>query len=278
MPIREFAPHALIADVVQSIWYIDREFVPPRTTFDILPDSRIELIFSAGVPCYVSASNQVLAPCYLVGLLDQTIRIHASGQVKLLGVRLYPWGVMPLLGDLLGAPTRGLHLPTAALADVAAVINERLRTDVDAAVAELQRVLIDRLLQTAFDDVDIVRAARHILDQHGTINLEALAHALYWSPRTLRRRFQKRLGVAPKSLARAARFEYVRNALWDDPKRELSELALAAGYADQAHMAREFRAYSERTPGHFADEMREARRRLCAVRNLQDEESSIRLD
>lgn len=270
MPMREFAPHALIADLVQSIWYIDREFAPPQTTFDILPDSRIELVFSAGVPCCVSGSDQVLAPCYLVGLLDQTIRIYAHGQVKLLGVRLYPWGVLPLLSAALSPAARGLHLPTAELAASAAAINERVLSDVDAAVAEVQRLLVDRLLRTAFDDHDFVSAARHILDQHGMLNLEALAAALYLSPRTLRRRFQQRLGIAPKSLARTARFEYVRNAIWDAPERDLAELALAAGYADQPHMAREFRAYSGRTPHRFAEEMRAARGLLRPVRNLQD--------
>jgi AraC-like DNA-binding protein len=63
------------------------------------------------------------------------------------------------------------------------------------------------------------------------------------SERQLRRRFVAAVGYAPKTLARVLRFQ--RFLALDG---ELVERAFAAGYADQAHLTRECRRLSGRTP------------------------------
>ncbi|MFN8566241.1 MAG: helix-turn-helix domain-containing protein [Kouleothrix sp.] len=140
------------------------------------------------------------------------------------------------------------------------------------AIAELQQFLLGRAIQARFGDPTVVAAARQILARRGDLSIDELARASFASPRALRRRFQSSLGAGPKALARAARFEHVRALLWEDPDAELSAVALAAGYADQAHMQREFRQFSQRTPRVFAEEMRQVRRLFGAPggRNLQD--------
>jgi AraC-like DNA-binding protein len=48
------------------------------------------------------------------------------------------------------------------------------------------------------------------------------------------------------------RFEQVRNHLWHNPGCSLAGLALELGYADQAHLSKEFKRYSGTTPAAFA--------------------------
>ncbi len=110
----------------------------------------------------------------------------------------------------------------------------------------------------------------------GNLTIEQLAAATVLSPRTLRRRFGALLGTPPKQLARVARFESVRDALWHRPDTSVAEIAVAAGYADQAHLQREFRHFSQRTPHQFAAEMRQTRRLFNGDRNLQDTEREPR--
>ncbi len=59
-------------------------------------------------------------------------------------------------------------------------------------------------------------------------------------------RFREELGVPPKALARILRFERAVGRLraGDD----LAALALDAGYYDQAHFNRDFRAFAGATP------------------------------
>ncbi|MBC7795196.1 MAG: helix-turn-helix domain-containing protein [Clostridia bacterium] len=76
------------------------------------------------------------------------------------------------------------------------------------------------------------------------IRMASLAAAIGVTPRTLHRDFVEHVGLGPKQLARVLRFRYalaLRGALVDD--------ALASGFAEQAHMTREFRALGATIPG-----------------------------
>ena len=75
----------------------------------------------------------------------------------------------------------------------------------------------------------------------------ALAASVDLGERQLRRRFAAAVGYGPKTFARVIRF---RAALGRIRAGEpLASAALAAGYADQAHMTRELVALAGRTPG-----------------------------
>jgi AraC-like DNA-binding protein len=63
------------------------------------------------------------------------------------------------------------------------------------------------------------------------------------------------VGGSPKSLARLARFEEARDLLWRYPDVDLPGLAQICGYTDQAHLTREFKRFSNRTPRQFVTEL-----------------------
>ena len=68
------------------------------------------------------------------------------------------------------------------------------------------------------------------------------------SPRQLRRRFTRAVGYAPAFFARIARLQRFAAHAARHPGRGLAELAAAAGYVDQAHLAKDTRAIAGRTP------------------------------
>jgi AraC-like DNA-binding protein len=101
-------------------------------------------------------------------------------------------------------------------------------------------------------DASIVLAARALFnDRHQTI--DRLADQLGWSPRRLHRRFVDACGYGPKMLQRILRLQrtirLTRAA--GRPSRSLAGLAREAGFADQAHMNRDFRALTGFTPRHL---------------------------
>jgi len=75
-----------------------------------------------------------------------------------------------------------------------------------------------------------------------------LASAAAWSPRQLEREFRRRVGLTPKSLARILRFQNVLRWRGIRPEWPWADLAAHAGYADQAHLVRDFRAFAGTTP------------------------------
>lgn len=62
-------------------------------------------------------------------------------------------------------------------------------------------------------------------------------------------RFARDLGIGPKLYARIVRLNAVLATLDDAERAKAVDLALDAGYFDQAHLLRDFRALAGRTPG-----------------------------
>lgn len=87
------------------------------------------------------------------------------------------------------------------------------------------------------------------LSQPGRI--DALARASGVSHRSFIANFRHAAGMSPKRYACIARFGQVLKGLRASPAVPLTDLALAAGYSDQAHMTREFRLFASLTPGQY---------------------------
>jgi AraC-like DNA-binding protein len=90
----------------------------------------------------------------------------------------------------------------------------------------------------------------------GQFRVAEFAEHCNLSSRQLQRQFQDVVGVTPKTLARAIRFEEIRRRLMFAPDQSLTDLAYEFGYTDQAHFIRDFKELADRTPGEFAREMR----------------------
>ncbi|HEY0778385.1 MAG TPA: helix-turn-helix domain-containing protein, partial [Gemmatirosa sp.] len=93
--------------------------------------------------------------------------------------------------------------------------------------------------------------------------------------RHLERQFRALAGVTPKAYARRARFERVRDRLWVDPHTGLSALAVDCGYADQAHLTREFRAFAGAPPARWAAGLARTRALLPGRSDLAGEGASL---
>ncbi len=83
---------------------------------------------------------------------------------------------------------------------------------------------------------------------HGAASITALAEATGVSRRHLAKLFRAEIGATPKTMARILRFEHARNLAHHVPRLGWADLAYEAGYADQAHLAREFKELSGMTP------------------------------
>jgi AraC-like DNA-binding protein len=116
------------------------------------------------------------------------------------------------------------------------------------ALAVMERFLISHL--TGFEGPDpAVIAAAGALSRGMPVG--AVCEELGLLPRTLRRRFTAQVGLTPKRFARVRRMQRLVREL--DGLGEVDWAAAAArhGYADQAHLAGEFRALADVTPSEY---------------------------
>ncbi|NHC15745.1 AraC family transcriptional regulator [Motilibacter sp. E257] len=97
-----------------------------------------------------------------------------------------------------------------------------------------------------------VAHAWHLLHgRSGRVRVDELAREVGWSRRHLQARFRAETGLTPKQVARVVRFDRARRALQAAPRTPLAELAVAHGYYDQAHLAREFVALAGVPPSRW---------------------------
>ena len=105
---------------------------------------------------------------------------------------------------------------------------------------------------------ELAEAWRVIVGSGGMVPIEQAARSVGWSPRHLRAQMAAEIGITPKTAARVARFDRSRRILQqrgNGTPLALAELAASNGYADQAHLAREFREFTGLSPSQWlADE------------------------
>jgi len=173
--------------------------------------------------------------------------IHTHGIQRGIQLDLTPTGV----GALLGVPVAAIGDTLLTFADVGlgSDVHERLAaaTTWHARFALLDRFLLARLEATTHRPAaDVAQAWELWAGAHGLLPIRALAERTGWSRRHLQTRFRAEYGISPKQAARLFRFQHARTlSLGGCP---LAAVAHRAGYADQAHLTRDWRELAGTPP------------------------------
>lgn len=148
------------------------------------------------------------------------------------------------MGDALG-----LDEP-ALVAAVDGAADQPARTDalVAALLALLDRADPDRLA-TALQVTEVARLAE---TDRSLSRVDTLANAAGTSARTLQRMFREHAGVSPLWVLRRYRLLDAAELVRDGREVSWAEVAAMLGYADQAHLIRDFRAATGQTPAAYA--------------------------
>lgn len=173
------------------------------------------------------------------GLGLRPVLIHTHGIQRGVQLDLTPAGA----GALLGTPMAAIADTLLTFADVGlgTDLHERLAAETSwpARFALLDRLLLARLDTTAHrPPADVTHAWDLLARAHGLVPVQALAERTGWSRRHLQARFRAEYGVSPKQAARLFRFQHARALSLAG--RPLAAVAHHAGYADQAHLTRDW--------------------------------------
>ena len=116
-------------------------------------------------------------------------------------------------------------------------------------VDRIQQFLLRQLGQHHKDSVEAL--ARRVRATRGRQGVKSLCRELGITERTLERTFARSLGVSPKQFLRLQRFLHTCHLLRHVARPTLAELALRAGYYDQAHCIADFQEFAGMTPRAF---------------------------
>lgn len=238
------ARHPVSADLapfVEYLWSVewDRRDLPPFEQ-RLLPTPATHLSVQPGL-------------ARVVGPRRTAFRTTLTGQGRVIGVRFRPGGARPWSPVPLSELVDG-EFPVTLLADVDA---EALRAGVrDAPDVAAAATLVDAALVPHRPDADptVDRVAELIATvdaEPGIRRVEQLAELAGTSVRGLQRFCAEWIGIGPKELVRWARLHEAAGRAASGPV-EWAALAAELGYADQAHLVRDFSRVVGEPPARYA--------------------------
>lgn len=220
----DYAEHPLpdaLTPWVKAIWTLQLDGAPGDwIEQQAMPDGCIEVILrSKGRSDWVG--NQPAR--FAAGLATRTAGFKVSGDSRFLGIRLWPWTWFELCGQTCAGWTDRWI--------------EELPAPWDGAVLDspeqAMRWLADQLEARAVPNLArAIPAAATVGD---------LARRTAMNHRQIQRWFARTLGIAPSAYLKLMRFQDTLARITQDAG-PLAHHAADAGYADQAHMARDMRA------------------------------------
>lgn len=214
-----------------------------------LPSRHVTLIVSLAEPIDCAGLPGAGRLQALVGGLHTSPALITQSRVQRgLHLELDPLGVRTLLG-VSAAELSGSITDLAEFGADLARLPERLSEAPDwpSRFALLDEVLAARAVEPALPAPELDQAWRLLRHTGGLVRVGDLAGEIGWSRRHLGERFRTELGLAPKQAARVLRFERAGHLLRTG-RHDLSAVALAAGYYDQAHLSNEWRALAGCSP------------------------------
>jgi AraC-like DNA-binding protein len=225
---------------------------------------------SAAVP-FVLRVNDPLdrPPAFVLGVHDSYMTMPEACAPEYVEVWLAPLGAYSLLGVPM-TMIRGYTIDLDMMFGSAALrLADRVR---EAPTWESRFALVDEFLLERLDrgpqPAPEVRWAWHRLTTTaGAAPIGRIAKDVGWSHKHLIAKFKQQIGVSPKTAARLIRFESVWRRLDQAGPLRWGDVAADSGFADQAHLDREFRRFTGTTPTDF---VAAAARHFDQVNSVQD--------
>jgi AraC-like DNA-binding protein len=255
-------PSPALKPYVEGFWQ-RRGFLEKEKKIRVLPDACTKMLFELAPTPWPS--------CYVVGTQLAPMIYTLAGEVDRIGVRFR----LGMASFFLGRPLRAMagrygsfeHLGINGGEELL----ERLRasSSFEVRVDILDGWLLSRFAELQPDPEQVCETSRLAQALLRGVPPPALSEMMGWSQRQLQRICRHRFGASAANLHRFHRFEILQSRLASGPP-DLARLAAELGFADQAHMAREFRSFAGTTISAFLREQ-------AAVGNLQDDSEWLRV-
>ena len=189
------------------------------------------------------------------GLYPGFLLINSTGAAQCVQIDFTPIGAYRFFG----LPMSELAGAMVTLEDLNDIGICELREQIaslnnwDARLELVEEFVRRRIRRSQVATAPVQKAYETILRHDGLARVGEIAASLDWSRKHLNQRFRELVGVGPKTVSRMARFNNAVRIAHAGVSNSWADIAYAAGYADQAHLAREFMEFSGSTPSRLPE-------------------------
>jgi AraC-like DNA-binding protein len=209
---------------------------------------------TTAVPLVVKIRDSVhRPPAFVMGGHGAHSVLEGDCAPSYLEVWMAPLGAYTLLG-LPMDEIRGLTVDlTDLFGGEGRWLGEQLR---EASTWSQRFALVDELLLRRLErgprpSPEVGWTWRRLVAGGGAVPINRIADEVGWSHKHLISKFKQQVGLPPKKAARLVRFDGVLRRIDEGRPPRWEQIAAESGYADQAHLIREFREFTGTTPTDF---------------------------
>lgn len=250
---RAFAVAAPLREHVASILAFRETLAPGSETLErVLPDGAVRLAFNLGDAPTAGDANGFAVEA--IGASTASALVRLRGRIDGLSVTLRPGAAAALLGMPAGEIVdSAVHLDELWGRAGSELLERMAATDDVAVRAALVAAELERRLAHAgaVAPPAAAHAARLIAASRGRGSVRDVAATVGISERRLQQLFHAHVGLAPRTWGRLARLRACLRSLHEQPAPRWAEVAIDAGFYDQAHLVNEFRALCGITPTEY---------------------------
>ena len=187
----------------------------------------------------------------IYGMYSNNAVLRAVGTTRKFGIRLKPENLQALFDVPSSVLYSGYTQFENIVGNDANLFAEQLAEAPDTAtlISRTDAFLLSHLNKHRQKHSYLVNALQLIRSSKGSVSVDSICKSVYVSPRQLQRSFQQEIGLSPKAYQRLVRF---RNAYRDMQGLQQvggwAGLSYKLGYADQAHLIRDFKQYTGLVP------------------------------
>lgn len=252
MEYRELAPPPVLTPFVAAFWTL-RGAAPAPSVELVLPDGCAEIVVHRTGrfrEWHASGGVQEQPAAIVAGVMDRAVALSPADSFETIGVRLMPYGLARLSAHPLDAIGRQLASAEAVLSPaVTRLLSTVGQADsLEDAVRILRHGLSEVFARAQPPPASVIAAVRRIRHTAGAIQMDRLARETGVTGRALERFFDLWVGLSPKRYARIVRFHRAVAALVSAPDLPGAAVAVEYGYYDQAHLTRDFKAFTGSAP------------------------------
>jgi AraC-like DNA-binding protein len=219
----------------------------------------IPLILSFGAPFEIGLGHRPTSddavPSFLAGLSSAPVFIQSDGRASCLQINFNPLGARRFFNLPMHELTDRM-VPLADVTDPELAAFVRRIEDMEHWTERLDHAktyVTERLGRYSEPAGSTELAFRRLLGSYGRASISSVSKEIGWSRKHLAHQFRRDIGLPPKTVARIIRFDRVLRLTRTCPEINWSAIAIDCGYADQAHLIRDFSEFTGHSPTVWRD-------------------------
>jgi len=235
MEFTRIEPTGVAAKAVEYYWTV-KDDDPTPVSHKIIPDGFTEIIFHFGDHYRIDLDGawKRQGKRLLAGQITKYFYLKNTGVSDILGIKLKPSALAHLF-----------RIPMKEKVDKVVPLDRRIKID----VGNVDRCFNELCWGYPIDH-PVDKAVEIIFGAHGMISVADVCKELTIGERHLQQLFQTYIGLTPKFFTRIVRFSYVFKVIKEE-KPDWSDVVHEAGYYDQSHFIRNFKAFTGEDPGKY---------------------------